>query len=116
MDISGGFRLVAFFDHSSIRKCGLVECGIWKSLRLPKGIFNTIQSINKLESVQRRAARFVMNDYYQTIASSVTNMLSRLNWNTIEVHFKHLRLQTLHKIIHSSVDVSLPNYITYRKR
>ena len=43
-------------------------------------------------------------------------MLSRLNWNTIEVHFKHLRLQMLHKIIHSSVDVSLPNYIIYRKR
>ena len=63
------------------------------------------QLINKLESVQRRAARFVMHDYYQT--SSVSNMLLRLYWNTMETHFKHLRLQVLHKIIHSSVDVSL---------
>ena len=45
------------------------------------------------------------------LAVYITNMLSRLNWNTIEVHFKHLRLQMLHKIIHSGVDVSLPNYI-----
>ena len=69
------------------------------------------QSINKLESVQRRAACFVMHDYYQT--SSVSNMLLRLNWNTMETHF---RLQMLHKMIHSSVDVSLPSYITYRTR
>ena len=34
-------------------------------------------SINKLESVQRYAAHFVMNDYCQT--NSVTNMLSHLN-------------------------------------
>ena len=72
------------------------------------------QSINKLESVQRRAAGFVMHDYNQT--SSVSNMLLRLNWNTMETHFKHLRLQMLHKIIHSSVGVSLPSYITHRTR
>ena len=29
---------------------------------------------------------------------------------------QHLRLQMLHKIIHSSVDASLPSYITYRTR
>ena len=68
----------------------------------------------KLESVQRRAARFVMHDYYQT--SSVSNMLLHLNWITMETHFKHLRLQMLHKIIHSSMNVSLPSYITYRTR
>ena len=72
------------------------------------------QSINKLESIQTRAARFVMHDYYQT--SSVSNMLLRLNWNTMETYFKHLRLQMLHKIIHNSVDVSLPSYITRRTR
>ena len=43
-------------------------------------------------------------------------MLLRLNWNTMETHFKHLRLQMLHKIIHSSMDVSLPSYITHRTR
>ena len=78
----------------------------------PWAPYNSRQSINKLESVQRRAAHFVMHDYYQT--SSVSNMLLCLNWNTMEKqHFKHLRLQMLHKIIHSSVDVSLPSYITH---
>ena len=75
---------------------------------------HTRLSINKLESVQRRAARFVMNDYFQT--SSVTNMLFCLNWTTIEVHFKFLRLQMLHKIIYNHVDVPLPSYVSYRSR
>ena len=32
----------------------------------------------------------------------------------METHFKHLRLQMLYEIIHSSVNVSLPSYITHR--
>ena len=36
---------------------------------------------DKLEKIQRRAARFVCNDYQQT--SSVTNMLEQLNWKTL---------------------------------
>ena len=43
-------------------------------------------------------------------------MLSRLNSSTIETHFKHLRLQMFHKIIHSIADVSLPDYIAHRSR
>ena len=72
---------------------------------------HTRRSINKLESVQRRAARFIMNNYCQS--SSVSNMLSYLHWKTIESHFKHLRLQMLHKIVYNHVDVSLPSYVTH---
>ena len=72
------------------------------------------RSINKLESIQRRAAHFVMDNYFQT--SSVFNMLLHLNWNTIEAHFKLLRLQMLHKIIYNHVDITLPSYVTYRSR
>ena len=39
---------------------------------------HTRRSINKLEFVQRRAARFVMNNYCQS--NSVSNMLSYLHW------------------------------------
>jgi len=73
------------------------------------------KSIDKLESVQIRAARSVMNDFHQT-SCSISNMLSFLSWNTIETHFKHLKLHMLHKIIYNSVDVSLPNYIMYKTR
>ena len=42
----------------------------------------------KIESVQRAAARYVLNDYSTT--SSVTEMLKSLNWQTLE----HRRIQT----------------------
>ena len=65
-------------------------------------------SINKLESIQRHAARFVMNDCRPVVYL--------INWTTTETHFKHLRLQMLHKIAYNHVDVSLPNYVTYKSR
>ena len=39
---------------------------------------HTAANINKLEAVQRRAARFVMSNYDRH--SSVTNMISVLQW------------------------------------
>ena len=38
--------------------------------------------VHKLEMIQRRAARFVSNDYRRT--SSVTSMLQDLNWVSLE--------------------------------
>ena len=42
---------------------------------------HTTQNTQKLEAVQRRSARFVMNNYQQT--SSVTLMLQTLQWPTL---------------------------------
>ena len=64
--------------------------------------------------MQRCAAHFVMNNYFQI--SSISNMLLHLNWNSLETHCKFLRLQMLHKIIHTHVDITLPSYVTYRSR
>ena len=41
----------------------------------------------KMESVQRSAARYVCNNYNYT--SSVTSMLKSLNWNTLEYRRNH---------------------------
>ena len=41
--------------------------------------YNT--DINQIEKVQRRAARWVLNNYTQT--SSVTDMLAELSWPTL---------------------------------
>ena len=59
-----------------------------------------------LEMVQRRAARFVLNDYYRT--SSVTRMLSEIGWEDLETRRKAARLTTLHKLYHgnSKLDVT----------
>ena len=66
--------------------------------------------IDRLEAVQRRAARFVTSDYNRT--SSVTVMLDNLNWSTLISRRQTSRLCLLYKIIHNLVDVTLPNYIT----
>jgi hypothetical protein len=41
----------------------------------------THDNINKLEMVQRRAARYVQNNYHNT--SSVTSMIDTLGWPTL---------------------------------
>lgn len=41
----------------------------------------TQENIDKIERVQRRAARYVYNDYRND--SSVTDMLNRLNWKPL---------------------------------
>ena len=59
--------------------------------------------IVELEKIQRRAARWVMNDGR---LSSVTSMLNQLSWPTLQTRRKLSRLQNLHKIF-------LPTNITY---
>jgi uncharacterized protein (UPF0305 family) len=47
---------------------------------------HTKDAINKIEMVQRRAARYVTNRYRNT--SSVTSMLGDLEWDTLEIRRK----------------------------
>jgi hypothetical protein len=54
--------------------------------------------INKLNKVQRRAARFVSNDYQRK--SSVDKMLKDLNWSSLETRRKATCLSVLHKARH----------------
>ena len=62
------------------------------------------KDIAALESVQRRAARFVKHDYRST--SSVTAMLQDLGWKNLADRRKDLRLALLFKIVHGHVKVS----------
>jgi len=64
--------------------------------------------IDKLEKIQRRAARWVLNDYNRT--SSVTQMLDQLSWPTLQTRRKISRLQLLHKILHQDISLSIPSY------
>ena len=61
--------------------------------------------IHALEMVQRRAARFVTRRYRNT--SSVTEMLTDLNWPTLESRRKRARLCFLRKILHRTVSVKI---------
>ena len=55
--------------------------------------------------VQRRAARFVTNNYNRT--ASVTEMLNSLQWHTLEKRRNNLRASLMYKIINDMVDINV---------
>jgi len=63
--------------------------------------------VKQIESVQRRAARWVTNRFHNT--SSVTDMLRDLNWQSLEQRRVHSRLCMFFKIHHDLVTVH-PSY------
>ena len=64
---------------------------------------HTQSDIHIVEMLQRKAARFVFNDFSRL--SSVTNMLEHLRWDTLEQRRNQLTLLMLYKIIHQLVEV-----------
>ena len=62
----------------------------------------------KLEKVQQRAARWVLNDYSRF--GSVTLMLDQLSWPTLQTRHKLSRLQTLHKVFYQQLALTVPSY------
>ena len=67
------------------------------------------EQIKKIEMVQRRAARWTLNDYARS--SSVTQMLNQLNWQTLEERRSVARLCLFYKIVNGLVAVPIPDYI-----
>jgi hypothetical protein len=65
---------------------------------------------DKLEKVQRRAARFVKNDYART--SSVTSMLQDLDWETLEDRRTKSRLVTIYKETHGLIPSNISHLQT----
>ena len=61
----------------------------------------TQSAINKLESAQRKAARFVCNNYYRY--SSVSDMLQLLDWPTLERRRLEARATMMYKILNNLV-------------
>ena len=67
------------------------------------------KDINMLESVQRRAARVVHNDYSRD--SSVTSMLDSLGWSSLEERRRDARLTLMFKVVHGLVAVPHDSHI-----
>ena len=64
---------------------------------------HTTVNIRRLESVQRRAARFCLNDFSRY--TSVTSMLSTLNLPSLQSRRKTAKLITLYKIINGDLHI-----------
>ena len=67
------------------------------------------KNINKLEMVQRRAARFVTGRYQYT--DSVSSMLNELGWRSLENRRRDARLGMFYKIQNSLVSINLDEYL-----
>ena len=66
----------------------------------------TVGSIKKIESVQKRAARFTLGRYRRTC--SVNAMLTRLNWESLASRRHAARLLMFYMIHYSLVATPMP--------
>ena len=72
------------------------------------------KNIDKLEGVQRPAARFVANDYRRH--SSVTKMMKDLKWQPLHERRREKRLIFLHKIVYDLVAVPRDSILQLNQR
>ena len=67
------------------------------------------KDMNKVEAVQRRAARWAIRDYKYT--SSVTAMLKDLNWRPLDQRRIDSRLLMMYKVTYDIVAIPAPEYL-----
>ena len=72
------------------------------------------EDLDRLERVQRRAARFVLNDYKPL--SSVTSMVSQLDWKPLAGRRREHRLSFLYKIMNGLVAMPADTHLHINTR
>ena len=70
-----------------------------------------ITQINKLERVQRKAARFCLGNYERR--SSVNQMLKELQWEPLEIRRVKSRLSMLYKLQNGLVAIQSDKYLSH---
>ena len=60
---------------------------------------------DKLEKIQKTAARYATNNYTQRTPGTVTSLLQQLQWESLEDRRSVARLQMLYKVNHQLVDL-----------
>ena len=68
------------------------------------------KDIDKIENVQRQAARFVANNYSKT-PGTVSNIIQDLKWNSLQSRRQQFRLILFYKIVYEHVDINISNYL-----
>ena len=72
-------------------------CTVWNPF--------TTKDIMRVENIQSRAARFVLNNY------SVTTMIRHLEWSSLEQRRKKASLLMMYKIHHGLIAINPDNYL-----
>ena len=72
------------------------------------------EQIDSVETVQRRAARFIRRDYNRT--SSVTEMLQSLDLDSLEDRRKAHRLNIFYLAVNNSIALPIPDYFLPKQR
>ena len=67
--------------------------------------------IKILEQVQRRAARYVYNDYTSRTPGCVTAMVRDIGWESLQDRHSIAKLSLLYKMHHGLVDVDTSSYL-----
>jgi hypothetical protein len=75
---------------------------------------HTKKNKDKLERVQRRAACFVSGRYHNR--SSVSDMISNLNWETLEQRRMIARVTMFYKITNNVVAIHPNQYVTHQQK
>ena len=70
------------------------------------------KKIKSIEQAQKRAARFVHNNYTDRTPGCVTNMVKSLKWENLEDRRKSARLSMLFMIQHDLIDIDRQQYLT----
>eukprot|EP00745_Piridium_sociabile_P038619 TRINITY_DN7074_c0_g1_i3.p1 TRINITY_DN7074_c0_g1~~TRINITY_DN7074_c0_g1_i3.p1 ORF type:complete len:816 (+),score=128.54 TRINITY_DN7074_c0_g1_i3:312-2759(+) len=63
----------------------------------------TKANIDRLEAVQRKSARYIYNDFRTT--SSVTSMIERLGWDTLQERRAHARVIMMYRIVNGLIAI-----------
>ena len=59
----------------------------------------------QLDSVQRRTARFVSNNFQDREPGAVTSIISKLKWESLEQRSAKARYVLMYKIVHNFVEI-----------
>ena len=70
-----------------------------------------LKDSQQLEKVQRRAARYVFNNHTHSSSDSVTSLLEKLEWASLEERRRHVRLGMLCRMNNNVVDIYPTNLI-----
>ena len=95
-----------FLGHTTHYRVSWYAASIWAP--------HTTQDVKKIEMLQRRAVRFICNNYYRN--TSVTNLsLDSLGWPSLKSRRSYLKLNLTYKILNNLICIPYDNFkpVTY---